>query len=243
MLVNSQSRRFSVTIVVNRTIWAGLWVMFSLLGAVFATNSAATADPETDTAPIQVFAFGDSLTAGYGLGPGEGFVPQLESWLAGALEKPVEVVNGGVSGDTSSGGRGRLEWGLGDFGAQGPDLVILELGANDGLRGINPALTRTNIDVMLKTLTDRNIPVLLTGMLAPPNLGTDYGADFNTIYPDLAEKYGVTLYPFFLDGVAADPALNQEDGIHPTKEGVAIIVGRLGPVVLDVLRGGSASSR
>lgn len=225
MSVNSQSVSRPVTYRSGYRLISAL--IFCLLVAFGARTETLP--------PIQILAFGDSLTAGYGLGPGEGFVPQLEAWLDQHIERPVTVTNGGVSGDTSSGGRARLDWGLAPYGDAGPDLVILELGANDGLRGINPALTRTNMTAILETLTGRNIPVLLAGMLAPPNLGPDYRAAFDPIYPELATEYGVPLYPFFLDGVAADPALNQADGIHPTAEGVAIIVEKLGPLVLAAL--------
>lgn len=199
--------------------------------APFAATSMAD---DQQSKPLTVMALGDSLTAGYGLPTGDGFVPQLEAWLAENAPSPVRVVNAGVSGDTTSGGRSRLAWSLGGAGGK-PDLVLLELGANDGLRGIDPARTRENLDAIIADLKARDIPVLIAGMMAPPNLGPDYAADFNPIFPDLATKHGAALYPFFLDGVAADPALNQDDGIHPTKEGVAIIVEKLGPVVLAAL--------
>ncbi len=217
MLVNSQSRSFLCTALLI------LWVSFATGGVSSATDEQGTLD---------ILAFGDSLTAGYGLGPGEGFVPQLNDWLNAHSDIHIEVTNGGVSGDTSAGGRARLDWALAPFGAAGPDLVILELGANDGLRGINPSLTRENLTAIMDTLEDRDIPVLIAGMLAPPNLGPDYADGFNPIFRDLADMYRASFYPFFLDGVAADPALNQSDGIHPTAEGVSIIVEKLGPLVL-----------
>ncbi|GHF12034.1 arylesterase [Kordiimonas sediminis] len=211
-----------------------LWSNFAAFVLVFALGSAALAtDGAKEPATVNILAFGDSLTAGYGLGPGDGFTDQLEVWLNSNMktDATIKVTNGGVSGDTTSGGRSRLDWSLAPFKDGKPDLVILGLGGNDGLRGIDPAVTRDNMDAMVKTLTDRDIPVLLLGMLAPPNLGPDYAAIFDSIYKDLSVKYGVELYPFFLDGVAAIPELNQPDGIHPTKEGVTIIVSKVGPVV------------
>lgn len=137
------------------------------------------------------------------------------------------MINAGVSGDTSSGGRDRLDWSVPD----GTDGVIVELGANDALRGIDPDLTRAALTDIIQRLKARNIAVMLCGMLAPPNYGADYAARFNSIYPDLAKKFDVPLYPFFLEGVAADAKLNQADGIHPTAEGVDIIVGNIMPTV------------
>jgi acyl-CoA thioesterase-1 len=177
-----------------------------------------------------VLALGDSLTAGYGLPPGKAFPAQLQAAL-GAHGVDVKVINGGVSGDTSAGGLARLDWLLNEQ----PDLVIVELGANDGLRGLDPAVTRDNLDRIIARVREAGARVLLTGMLAPPNLGADFGESFNAIYPDLAQRHGTSFYPFFLEGVAMDPALNQEDGIHPTAEGVAVIVGKLLPAVLDGL--------
>ncbi|MEM1021360.1 MAG: arylesterase [Pseudomonadota bacterium] len=210
-----------------------LFLAFAATLTLFAAS--AVADDSVEDGPL-IVAFGDSLTAGYGLGPGEAFPNQLEAALKANGYPNAVVKNAGVSGDTSSGGRSRMAWNLSAL-PRSPDLLILELGANDALRGILPERTRENVDAMLKTLTERGIPVLLTGMLAPPNLGEEYGADFNSIYPDLAKAHEVPLYPFFLDGVAADPALNQDDGIHPTKEGVAIIVDRILAKVLDALSG------
>ncbi|WCL54907.1 arylesterase [Gimibacter soli] len=180
-------------------------------------------------------AFGDSLTAGYGLPAGQGFTDRLQVWLRENGLPEAKVINAGVSGDTSSGGRSRLEWALAGVPGGKPDLVILELGANDGLRGVTPTITRENLTAMVAAFKEKEIPILLAGMLAPPNLGPDYAAVFNPIYPTLAEQDGVTLYPFFLDGVAADPTLNQSDGMHPNEEGVAIIVSKIGPEVLKLL--------
>lgn len=188
---------------------------------------AATA--EAGERPV-VLALGDSLTAGYGLPPGKAFPEQLQAAL-GEHGIDAKVINGGVSGDTSAGGLTRLDWLLGEH----PDLVIVELGANDGLRGLDPAVTRDNLDRIIARINETGARVLLAGMVAPPNLGTDYGEKFASLYPALAQKHGTAFYPFFLDGVAMDPALNQEDGIHPTAEGVAVIVGKMLPVVIGGL--------
>ena len=179
----------------------------------------------------RLLAFGDSLTSGWGLAARDAFPAQLERALHAAGRKNVRVIASGVAGDTSAGGRARLAWSLADR----PDAAIVELGANDGLRGIDPASTYGNLDAILAELKRRGIPVLLAGMYAPPNLGREYGEAFNAIYPRLAERHGVVLYPFFLEGVAVEPALNQPDGIHPNAEGVAVIVERILPYVMRVL--------
>lgn len=171
-------------------------------------------------------ALGDSLTAGYGLARGEGFVAQLEAALR-AKGIPARVLDAGVSGDTTAGGRARLDWALADR----PDAAIVALGGNDGLRAIDPAATYANLDAILTRLAERNIPVLLAGMLAPPNLGNEYGAAFRDAYQRLARAHDVVFYPFFLDGVAAEPGLNQPDGIHPNARGVAVMVERILPAV------------
>lgn len=176
--------------------------------------------------PLRLVAFGDSLTAGLGLPADQAFPARLQSALK-AKGHDVLIENAGVSGDTTSAGLARLDWSV----PQGTDGVILELGANDALRGINPAITEKALDSMLGRLKGRNIPVLLAGMLAPPNLGPAYGAQFNAIYGHLAEKYQVPLYPFFLDGVAGQPGLNQPDGLHPTSAGVDVIVEKMLPAV------------
>ena len=183
-------------------------------------------------------ALGDSLTVGYGLPDKDGFVPQLQAALT-AKGVAAEVQNAGVSGDTASDGLARLDWSVPD----GTDAVILELGANDMLRGINPDVTRKALDTILSRLTQRHIAVLLCGMRAAPNLGPDYVQEFEPIYPDLAAKYGVPLYPFFLDGVAADPKLTQHDGLHPNAAGVGIIVGRILPKVHELIAGVQAQHR
>lgn len=168
---------------------------------------------------LQGVGFGDSLMAGYQLENGNGFPDQLQAALR---EKGhvIAIANAGVSGDTSSGGLARLEWSVPD----NTDFVILELGGNDALRGIQPDITRQNLDQMIAALKARNIDVLLVGMIAPPNMGDAYGAAFNKIYAELAEKHDVPLYPFFLEGAITNPELMQADGIHPTKEGVKIMV-------------------
>jgi acyl-CoA thioesterase-1 len=180
--------------------------------------------------PVRIVVLGDSLTAGLGLPAQSTFPVKLQSSLKNK-GIDAEISNAGVSGDTSSGGRDRLDWSVPD----GTDAVILELGANDALRGIDPKLTRDALEDILKRLKARNIAVLLCGMLAPPNYGADYAARFNAIYPELAKQYDVPLYPFFLDGVAADATLNQADGMHPTAQGVDVIVSRILPSVEALL--------
>jgi len=187
---------------------------------------------EQGYAQEKILAFGDSLTAGYGLDPGEGFTDELER-VINTLGLSVTVINAGVSGDTSSGGLSRLEWVLDSF--KNIDLVILALGANDALRGIQPKITAQNIDQMAKILKKRNIPTVIAGMLAPPNLGKVYGTKFNNIYPSTSKKYGMVLYPFLLDGVAGIIELNQTDRIHPNKKGVSIISKKMAPVIIKVL--------
>jgi acyl-CoA thioesterase-1 len=181
-------------------------------------------------APIHLVALGDSLVAGYGLRASEAFPAALQRALA-AKGLAVEIANAGVSGDTASGGLARLDWSVPD----GTDAVILELGANDALRGFDPAITRNALDTILRRLKARNIPVLLAGMLAPRNLGADYASAFDAIYPDLAKQYGAILYPFFLTGVVGNPKLNQADGLHPTAEGVGIIVNAILPKVEELI--------
>ncbi len=180
--------------------------------------------------PLRLVAFGDSLTAGYRLEVSAAFPAQLERAL-NAQGRRVEVINAGVSGDTTARGLARLDWTLGER----PDAVILELGANDALRGVKPAVTYANLDRILTRLGERGVPVLLAGMLAPPNLGRRYGRQFNAVFPRLAEKHGVPLYPFFLDGVATDRVLNLGDGMHPNRAGVTVMVERIMPYVLRLL--------
>lgn len=179
-----------------------------------------------------VLAFGDSLTAGYGLSADQGFTHQLEQEL-NRHGHNVKVINGGVSGDTSSGGLSRLEWVLSS--SKKPDLLILELGANDALRGIDPDITRANIEKILIILQKAQVKALVVGMLAPPNMGGEYGDKFNRIFPELSRKYNDDLYPFFLEGVAGIAKLNQSDDMHPNPEGVAVIVKRIAPYILKSL--------
>ena len=182
----------------------------------------------------EILAFGDSLTAGLGLPPEETFPARLEARLrADGID--VRVINAGVSGDTTAGGRARLGWAL----AGKPDLVILELGANDALRGIDPAVVRANLDAMIRNILASGARVLLAGMRAPPNWGEDYREKFDRLYPELAQAHGVALYPFFLDGVAMVPELNQPDGLHPNRRGVAALVDRIAPVIAQLIGGRS----
>ncbi len=203
-------------------IYASIVAILTLL----VSNLPARAEPP------HLVALGDSLTAGLGLEAKDAYPAKLQAALA---RQGIDVVidNAGVSGDTTDGGLARLDWSVPD----GTKAVLLELGANDMLRGMDPGQARTNLNQILARLRERNIPVLLIGMRAAPNLGADYQKAFDAIYPDLAAKYQVTLYPFFLDGVAGTPRLNQADGMHPTAEGVDAIVGRLTPVVAGFVKG------
>ena len=177
-----------------------------------------------------ILGLGDSLMAGYGLAGDRSFPVQLEAALR-AQGKDVRIVNAGVSGDTSTGGLARLDWAL----AEKPDVAIVELGANDGLRGQPVELLYSNLDAILTRLKQEDIPVLLTGMHAPPNFGKEYGKAFHDAYHRLAEKHEAVFYPFFLDGVATEPSLNQPDGIHPNEQGVAVIIERILPKVEELL--------
>ncbi len=192
---------------------------------LFTAQGAATA-----AGPKRLLVLGDSLAAGYGLPHAAAFQAQLAAALA-AHGTQVAIIDGAVSGDTSAGGLARLDWTLGD----GADAAIVELGGNDGLRGIDPRDTAANLSAILDDFSKRHIPVLLTGMYAPPNLGAQYGAEFRAVFDQLAHRPGVMFDPFFLDGVAADRALNQPDGIHPNAEGVRRIVTRLLPEVEKLL--------
>ena len=206
-----------------------------LVGSLATATRAAPA-----AAPGRVvLAFGDSLTAGYRLPLADGFAPQLERALR-ARGIAATVHNAGVSGDTSGGGRARLTWVLAGLKAK-PDLVILELGANDMLRGLDPKGTRANLDAMLGELNRRHIRVLVAGMLAAPNLGAAYAADFNRIYPELAARHRAALYPFFLNGVTLHPELQLDDHLHPNARGVAVIVRGIAPVVARALQSSRAS--
>lgn len=186
--------------------------------------------------PIKILAMGTSLTQGYGLPPGTEFTTQLQAALK-AQGIDAEIVNAGVSGDTSSGGLSRLDWSLADH----PDAAILELGSNDMLRGVPPKVTEKNLRAILSTLQKDHVPVLFTGMHAQRNLGPDYVAEFDAIYPRLAKEYPVIFYPFILDGVALNPKLNQADGLHPNPAGVKIIVARILPDVKKLIAKASAA--
>lgn len=205
---------------------------------IAAAGAAATLVPglgRSDAAaaagrPV-LLALGDSLIAGYGLAEADGFTAQLGRALA-AAGTPAVIQNAGVSGDTSAGGLARIDWAIADR----PTHALVCLGANDGLRGIDPADTERNLAAILDRLKAARIPVLFAGMLAPRNMGRDFVAQFDAIGPRLAKARGVRFYPFFLDGVATEPALNQPDGIHPNARGIGIIVARILPSVLDLLR-------
>ena len=181
-------------------------------------------------APVRLAILGDSLAAGYGVKPEQAIPARLEAALR-AAGRSVVVQNQGVSGDTTAGGLERLDWMLADK----PDIVLVELGANDALRGLDPAAAERNLDAIVTRLKAAGVTVWLAGMLAPRNFGPDYVQQFDGLYRRLADKHGVPLYPFFLDGVAQDPALNQADGIHPNPKGVDVIVARLLPFVLENL--------
>jgi acyl-CoA thioesterase I len=217
-----------------------LFVHMLVLGLLFLTISAvelAATPPaygqtqagqagKTIAKPIKMVVLGDSLSAGLGLPASAAFPTRLQKSLQdNGID--VDMINAGVSGDTSSGGRDRLDWSV----PEGTQAVIVELGANDALRGVDPAITRSALSDILTRLKARKIAVLLCGMLAPPNYGSDYSTRFNAIYPDLAKAFAVPLYPFFLQGVATDAKLNQADGIHPTAEGVDVIVKNMLPSV------------
>jgi len=202
-------------------VWAALLLVFASLG-YFMMNTA----PFAQTRPLKLVALGDSLSAGYNL-PGSAAFPTVLEKALRDKGISVEIANAGVSGDTSQGGLERLDWSV----PEGTDGVILELGANDALRGVDPALTEQSLDAIVTRLKARGIPVLLAGMYAPRSNGPDYVARFDAIFPGLAEKHGLILYPFFLDGIAGDRILNQPDMLHPTAEGVRVIVQRILPTV------------
>jgi len=208
--------------VVRLRIYAPIVAILTLL----VSNFPARAEP------AHLVALGDSLTAGLGLEAQDAYPAKLQAAL-GKVGVEVVIDNAGVSGDTTDGGLARLDWSVPD----GTKAVLLELGANDMLRGMDPVQARANLDEILARLKKRNIPVLLMGMRAAPNLGADYQKAFDAIYPDLAAKYQVPLYPFFLDGVAGTPKLNQPDGMHPTAAGVDVMVEKLTPVVAEFVKG------
>jgi acyl-CoA thioesterase-1 len=202
----------------------------SVAGAGLHARADAVSEPAPGKSGVTLLAFGDSLTAGYNLPQDSGFPVLLEAALNKAGYK-VRVINGGVSGDTAADGRARLDWVLAD----NPDFAIVELGANDFLRGFDPKRTYDDLDAILTRLHDKGVKVLLAGMMAPNNMGKDYVAEFDSIYPRLAATHKVALYPFFLDGVALDPKLVQADGLHPNIAGEQIIVQRILPFVERLL--------
>ncbi len=214
-------------------------MLVNVLGALLALSlwtpdialAQASSAPAPVAAPRRLLAFGDSLTAGYGLAPEDTFPVKLQARLQADGFK-VNVANGGFSGDTSSGGLARVKWVLADH----PQYALIEFGANDALRGLDPQLTRANLVKILDSMKSSGVRVLLIGMRAPANWGPDYEQAFDSLYPDLAKQYGVPLYPFFLDGVALDPGLNQPDGLHPNADGVDVIVARIAPAVEKLLR-------
>ena len=199
-------------------------VAAAAFGMVLAVLSTVTPPAAAADRPVKIVALGDSLTAGFGL-PQEAAFPERLAKALGAKGLSVEIANAGVSGDTASGGLARVDWSIPDD----TEAVIVELGANDMLRGIEPKVTRAALDAIVKRLKERGLAVLLCGMMAPPNYGGDYVREFDAIYPDLAAKYGIVFYPFFLDGIVADKTLNQADGLHPTAAGVDRIVERILP--------------
>ncbi|MEN0088121.1 MAG: arylesterase [Pseudomonadota bacterium] len=205
---------------------AGVALAAAVSFGAFVGMSAAQ-----EAGTVRVVALGDSLTAGYGLATNEAFPVQLEAALR-EVGIPATVENAGVSGDTTTGGLARLDWSL---GAENPELVIVALGGNDFLRGIPVERTRQNMEQLAETLESREVPTLVAGMLAPPSMGAEYEAAFNAIYPDIAENTGAFLYPFFLEGVAFERDLNQPDGIHPTAEGIAVMVELIMPSVVTAL--------
>jgi acyl-CoA thioesterase-1 len=202
-----------------------LIVVLMTAGPVLA-QSLTQAPAQVAAKPVKMVVLGDSLSAGFGLQASAAFPARLQKVLADKGIN-VDMTNAGVSGDTSSGGRERLDWSI----PEGTEAVILELGANDALRGIDPAVTRAALSDILTRLKARKIAVLMCGMLAPPNYGSDYAARFNAIYPELSKSFDVPLYPFFLEGVAADAKLNQADGLHPTADGIDVIVKNILPKV------------
>lgn len=199
-----------------------------VLFAVTTTNAIAE---EKVCEGKTLVVLGDSLVAGFGLEPGAAYPEQLSKKLS-EEGISVDVINAGVSGDTSTSGLARLDWSVGEEA----DAVLLELGANDALRGISPEVTEKNLETVIEKLKERDVEILLAGMMAPPNMGKSYGEKFNSLYERLAQKHEVSLYPFFLEGVVADPKLNLPDGIHPTREGIAVIVENTLPAVRELIK-------
>jgi acyl-CoA thioesterase-1 len=212
---------------------AAATLCLALFGIPAATGVVAPAPAHAEETTPRILILGDSLTAGYGLPREQAFPARLTAAMA-AAGHPVSLIEASVSGDTSAAARARLDWTLN--GSDKPDAAIVELGGNDALRGVAPEQMRTNLTAILDAFKKRGIPVLLAGMHAPLNMGDAYGREFDAVFADLAKKYNVVFYPFFLDGVALDPALNQGDGIHPNAEGVDIIVKRIMPSIDALLK-------
>jgi acyl-CoA thioesterase I len=223
----------------NQRVIVGMISMVRRIRQIFLSMMLFTALLLTQPAPgltrnTVILALGDSLTAGYGLPEDKAFPAILEDRLR-KRGYPAKVLNAGVSGDTTADGLARLDWVLGGLPRDNRILAILELGANDALRGIDPDVTRRNLALILESLQEQDIPVLLAGMRAPPNMGPAFTARFNAIFPALAKQFNVPLYPFFLAGVAGDPALNLRDGIHPNAQGIVRITENVLPLVIDFL--------
>jgi acyl-CoA thioesterase-1 len=211
------------------------WIVPLILAfTISLLNSIAWAENSTTINPKTIIVLGDSLSAGYRLPRDDAFPEQLEAHFK-TNNHNIVVKNAGVSGDTTADGLARLGWVLPQDPKETVDLVILELGGNDVLRGLEPKMTKENLHQIILELKAKNIPVLLAGMLSPPNMGREYEAEFNQIYPDLAKLHAIPLYPFFLEGVADKPDLLLPDGLHPTREGIAIMVKNISPFVLKAL--------
>ncbi len=223
--------RYGAAMTVFRRLLAAPVVALALVVLpLLPAHAQNAAKAQKQDAPVTIMAFGDSLAHGYGLPEGEPFPGQLEAALKDQ-GYAVEVINAGSSGDTSKSGRSRLSWVLQDR----VDAAIVVLGANDALRGIDPAVTRENLDAVLQTLREQGVATLLAGMKAPRNMGQQYVQEFDSLYPELARKHGVLFYPFFLKGVAQRPELNQSDGIHPNAKGVRVIVDKILPKVEQLI--------
>lgn len=222
---------------VNSRIAAFIGALLALVLCLAAGAGHAQNGP-AQSGSVKIAVLGDSLAAGYGVKPEQAFPARLQAALHRQARK-VAILNHGVSGDTTAGGVGRIDWMLADK----PDIVLVELGGNDALRGSDPAGTERNLDAIITKLKDAGVTVWLAGMLAPRNYGPEYAAQFDGLYKRLADKHGVPLYPFFLDGVAQDPALNQADGIHPNPKGVDIVVERILPFITKNLDDYASSVR
>jgi len=227
----ARSRRGGAPGTVRYAVPAAYFNLAALTGLLLLAIGAVAPGVAAAVEPVRIVALGDSLTAGYGLPPEDAFPVRLEARLR-RDGYAVRVVNAGVSGDTTAGGLARLGWALADK----PAIVIVELGANDALRGLDPAMTERNLDAILTRLGKAGIRVLLAGMYAPPNYGRAYETAFRHLYARLAKRHAVVFYPFFLEGVATVPGLNQADGIHPNARGVGVIVDRIAPYVVRLLR-------